>query len=291
MREPYAHEIHNHQLKREIVATKLANLLVNRGGMTLAHDLAAELGCPLSTIAAAFVSARTLFDLGGLWAAIDSAAVPATVALGLHAEAAWITRVLVGDLARRTGAESPERLSARLAPGLKRLLGVLDKLLRPEPRAQVEAVRQRLTLAGAPPGVTDWIATLHALSGAAGVVALASDLSLDEGKTAAAYTRLGEALGIDWAQGATQALAPADSWERLLAATTARGFEVMRLDLVRRLSPEGGDPLAATEAWLKGHAGDVAALARTIQAARQSGPPTLPMLAHLATIARSALAV
>jgi glutamate dehydrogenase len=291
MREPYAHEIHNHQLKREIVATKLANLLVNRGGMTLAHDLAAELGCPLSTIAAAFVSARTLFDLGGLWAAIDSAAVPATVALGLHAEAARVTRVLVGDLARRTGAESPERLSARLAPGLKRLLGVLDRLLRPEPRAQVEAVRQRLTLAGAPAGVTDWIATLHALSGAAGVVALASDLSLDEGKTAAAYTRLGEALGVDWAQGATQSLAPADSWERLLAATTARSFEIMRLDLIRRLTPEGGDPLAATEAWLKGHADEVAALARTIQAARQSGPPTLPMLAHLATIARSALAV
>jgi glutamate dehydrogenase len=291
MREQFASEIAGHRLRREIVATKLANLLVNRGGLTMAHDLAAELGCPLSTVAAAFVSARTLFDLPGLWQAIDEAEVPATVALGLHAEAARIARGLVGDLARRTGAESPERLSTRLAPGLKRLLGALDKLLRPEPRAQVEAVRQRLALAGAPARVTDWIATLHALSGAAGVVALASDLGLDEAKTASAYTRLGEALGIDWAQGATQGLALTDSWERLLAATTARGFEVMRLDLIRRLTPESGDPQAAADHWLEGHRAEVEGLARSIRAARASGPATLPMLAHLATVSRAALAV
>ncbi len=290
MRERFAGEIKGHQLRRQIVATKLANLLVNRGGMTLAHDLAAELGCPLSTIAAAFVSARTLFDLESLWAAIDAAHVPATQALAFHAEASAVTRMLVGDLATRTGAEEPERLSARLAPGLKRLLGRLDKLLRPEPRAQVEAVRQRLTLAGAPTNVVDWIATLSALSGAAGVVALSSDLDLDEARTAEAYTRLGEALGIDWAHGATRALSPADSWERLLAATTARGFETMRLDLIRRLTDAGGDPLATTMGWLDSHGAETEALSRTIQAARQSGAPSLPMLAHLATIARSALA-
>ena len=61
------------------------------------------------------------------------------------------------------------------------------------------------------------------------------------------------------------------------------------LDLIRRLAADGGDPLADAEAWLKSHDADVSALARTIQAARQSGAPTLPMLAHLATIARHAL--
>jgi glutamate dehydrogenase len=291
MHTRFGAEIESHQLRRQIVGTMLANLLVNRGGLTLAHDLSAELGCPLSTIAAAFVSARTLFDLESLWRAIDDARVPAAQALALHAEAADITRMLVSDLARRSGAESPARLSARLAPGLKRLLGSLDRFLRPEPRAQVEAVRQRLVGAGAPPNVVDWIATLHALSGAAGVVALASDLSLDEARTAEAYTRLGEVLAIDWAQGATRALSLSDSWERLLAATTARSFESMRLDLIARLTAKGGDPMAEVEAWVASHGEDVAALARTIGAARHSGPPTLPMLAHLATISRNALAV
>ncbi len=289
MRERFAAEIRGHQLRREIVATKLANLLVNRGGLTLAHDLATELGCPLSTIAAAFVSARTLFNLESLWQTIDGANVPATVALALHAEAAAVTRSLVADLARRSGAQAPERLSSRLAPGLKRLLTVLDKLLRPEPRAQLEAIRQRLTLAGSPADVTDWIATLYALSGAAAVVELASDLELDEGKTALAYTRLGETLAIDWAQGATQSLHPADGWERLLATNTARAFETMRIDLMRRLVQPGEDPCAAVESWLKGNSERVAALAGTILAARNSGAPTLAMLAHLSATASTAL--
>ncbi len=290
MRERFAAEIEGHQLHREIIATKLANLLVNRGGLMLAHDLAAELGASLPTVAAAFVSARTLFDLGGLWRAIDAADVPARVALQLHAEAALVTRVLVGDLARRTDAESPARLSTRLAPGLKRLLGAVDGLLRPEPRAQVEAVRQRLAQAGAPADVIDWISTLHALAGAGSLVALASDLSLDEARTAQAYTRLGEALGVDWAKGAAASLVPTDGWERLLASTVVRGFEAMRLDLIRRLTPQGGDPVLEIEGWLQSHAAGVAALQQSMAAARQSGAATLPMLAQLASVAQSAMA-
>jgi glutamate dehydrogenase len=232
---------------------------------------------------------RTLFNLESLWQAIDDAKVPATVALGLHAEAAAVTRSLVADLARRSDAQAPERLSSRLAPGLKRLISVLDRLLRPEPRAQLEAIRQRLTLAGSPAAVTDWIATLNALTGAAAVVELASDLQLEEGKTALAYTRLGEALGIDWAQGATLSLHPADSWERLLAANTARAFETMRIELLHRLVKAGDDPYAAVERWLKDHADRVSALSGAILAARNSGAPTLAMLAHLSTMARGAL--
>jgi glutamate dehydrogenase len=289
MHGPYAEDIAHHPLRREIVATKLANLLVNRGGLTLAHDLAAELGCPLPTVAAAFVSARTLFDLASLWTAIDSADVPASVALALHAEAAAITHVLVGDLARRTGASSPAMLSTRLAPGLQRLLGAIDRLLRPEPRAQVEAVRHRLATAGSPARVTDWLATLHALSGAAGVVALASDLGIDEARAAQAYTLLGERLGLDWAKGAAAALHPADSWERLLVASTGRRFETLRLDLLRAITPAGGDPVVATEGWLTANPATVEALAGSIAAARRAGMPTLAMLAHLAEAARNAL--
>ncbi len=290
MQSDFADNITGHQLRREIIATKLANLLVNRGGPGLAHELSAELGVPLVTVAAAFVSARTLFDLPSLWAAIDSADVPATVALTLHAEAAAIIRTLVSDIARGKGAASPAHLSTRLAPGLQRLLPRLDTLLRPEPRAQVDAVRARLSAAGSPARVTDWIATLHALSGAASIVALASDLSADESRTAEAYTRLGEALGLDWAKGAAASLAPADGWERLLVATTVRNFEAMRLDLIRRITSSGEDPLTAVDQWLNARQGSAGTLAGTITAARRTGPPTLAMLAHLAGIAQNTLA-
>jgi glutamate dehydrogenase len=97
-------------------------------------------------------------------------------------------------------------------------------------------------------------------------------------------------FGIDWARGAASNLVPTDGWERMLAASIVYNFETMRFDLIRRLTPSGGDPLAAVEAWLLENATDVAALHATIQAARHSGTPTPAMLAHLASIAQSALA-
>ncbi len=289
MRKAYASEIEAHRLRPQIVATKLANLLVNRGGMTLAHELAAELGVPLSRIASAFVAVRTLFNLEALWKAIDTADVPATVALGLHSEAALVTRSLVADIARLGDSDQPEHVATRLAPGMLRLTKKIHGLLRPEPRAQVEEVRKRLVQAGAPEAVVDWFATLHGLKRGAGVVSLAADLDLDEAQTARAYTRLGEALVIDWAQGATSSLQVADGWERLLAATTSGSFDAMRIDLIRQLTGKGEDPLAAVEAWLKTNQARVSAIAGAINHARNSGAPSVAMLAHLATIALHAM--
>jgi glutamate dehydrogenase len=291
MQERFRAQILGHRLRREIAATALANELVNRGGLTLAHDVAADLGCGLATVGAAFVSARTLFDLPGLWAAIDAADVASAVRLALLSEAQAVARLLVADLARRSGADSPATLTARLAPGIARLAADVDRLLRPEPRLQVEATRARLDAMGAPPAVAARVANLIALSGAPGIAALASDRRLGEAEVAEAYTRLGERLGIDWAKGAAGAVHPADSWERLLASTTARGFETMRLDFIRRETPEGGDPLRCVDAWLGRNAQRAESLAHDLGQARASGPPTVAMLAQLAAQARATLGI
>jgi glutamate dehydrogenase len=154
----------------------------------------------------------------------------------------------------------------------------------------VEAVRARLQALGTPVRLLHRIATLHALSGAVGIAALSTDLALDEMKVATAYTRLGEALGIDWARGAATSIRSEDQWERLLLAGVIRGFETMRLELLRRIVPRGGDPEAEVAAWLSGHRPDVEELKRVIASARGS-PPTLAMVAHLANVGRVALSV
>jgi len=290
MRARFGEEIRGHRLRREIIATRLANALVNNGGLTLAHGLAAELAAPLDRVGAAFVAARAMFDLPVLWSSIRGSQLPAPVKLMLYAEASVAARPLIADLMRRTGVDAPSLLVKRLGHGLRRIGAQLDRLLRPEPRAQLDAVRQRLLEAGAPGDLVDPIVTLHAFSGAVGVVAVASDLALDEAATAEAYTILGERLLIDWARGQAAQLRPTDSWERLLASTVVRSFETVRLELIRSVTPEGGDPVAAVEAWLGAHDSEAGTLVAAMRAGRAAGPPTLAMLAHLAGLSRNALA-
>jgi len=290
MRARFAEEIRAHRLRREIIATRIANALVNEGGLTLAHGLAAELAAPLDRVAAAFLAARHLFDLPGLWAEIAGSGLPERQRLDLQVEAVAAARPLIADLMRRTGVDAPSRLIGRIGDGLRRIEARLDRLLRPEPRAQLERIRRRLLEAGVPHRLVGRIVTLHAMAGAVGVAALASDLGLEEAATAEAYTRLGEALLIDWARGAAAQLQPTDSWERLLASTVVRSFETVRLELIRRITPAGGDPLAAVETWLAAHEREAQALLAAMRQGRSSGPPTLAMLAHLAGLARHALA-
>jgi len=290
MQARFAAAIDGHRLRRELIATKLANAVVNRGGLTLPFELAEEFGVDLAEVAGAFVAARALFSFRDLWAAIEAAAVPGPVALDLHVDAVAALRMQMADLLRAGSCLAPGALVAKLAPGVARLGDALGDLLRPEPKAQIDRFAARLAAMGAPAAVATELVRITALDGAVGTGLLAADLGVPEAAIASAYTGLGEATGLDWAKGAAAGLTPADPWERLLQAGLVRDFEALRLDLLRRIVPPGGDPVAAVAAWQAASAARVARVAGPVARARNGGPVTTAMLAHLASQARAALA-
>ena len=289
MQERFAGAIDGHRLRRELIATKFANAVVNRGGLTLPFELAEEFGVDLAAVAGAFVAARDLFDFRGLWDAIDAAAIPGTVQLDLHVHAVAALRTQMADLLRAGAGRTPSDLVAKLRPGIARLGDALADLLRPEPKAQIDRFAAALSGMGAPPQVADRLVRIEALDGAVGVGLLAADLGVGEAAVAGAYTDLGAATGLDWAKGAAAALTPADPWERLLQAGLVRDFEALRLDLLRRIVPAGGDPRAAAADWQTANAGPVKRIAAAIARARSGAAVTTAMLAHLAAQARTAL--
>ena len=290
MQGRFAAAIDAHRLRRELIATKLANALVNRGGLTLPFELAEEFGVDLAGVAGAFVAARDLFDFRGLWDAIDAAAVPGHVQLDLHVHAVAALRTQMADLLRAGAGMSPSTLVTKLRPGIARLGDALADLLRPEPKAQIDRFAATLAAMGAPADVAARLVRIEALDGAVGVGLLAADLGVDEAAVASAYTDLGASSGLDWAKGAAAALAPSDPWERLLQAGLVRDFEALRLDLLRRIVHRAGDPRAAIRDWQAAHADALARLAGAIARARSGAGVSTAMLAHLAAQARTAFA-
>src|SRR5205085_1632405 len=67
MRKAHADAIRAHRLRNDIVATKVANRLVNRLGPGVAFDLIEEEGSSLKQVIAAFLVAERLLDLDRLW--------------------------------------------------------------------------------------------------------------------------------------------------------------------------------------------------------------------------------
>jgi glutamate dehydrogenase len=128
------------------------------------------------------------------------------------------------------------------------------------------------------------VVRLVKIDGVVGLADLGQHLGIDEAELTRAFTHLGQALGLDWAQGTATRIQSSDPWERLLLAGLARDFQQLRLDYLRRCG--GQNPQEAVEAWLARNATRVAQFKSMIDRARSATLPNAAMLAQIAGQAR-----
>ncbi|WP_235303229.1 NAD-glutamate dehydrogenase [Sphingopyxis sp. MWB1] len=288
MQRDFADAIADHQLRREIIATKLANRIVNRLGIVFPFELVEEEGCALGEVAAAFVAVERVLDMPELWAALDSAKIDEGVRLSLFSQAAAAMASQIADLLRVNPALSkPSAAIARLEPGVDRLTAAVDGLLSPSVRRQWDQLMQQLLDAGAPAELTARVVRLFKTDGAIGIVDLAERRGDDEVAVTGAFSHLGEALGLDWAQTLAAHMSPTDPWERLLVNSLARDFQQMRLGFLAGL--KGQDLEAAVSQWLGDNAPRVTQFRAVVERARTIPNPNGAMLSHIAGQARSLL--
>ncbi|QAY77417.1 NAD-glutamate dehydrogenase domain-containing protein [Sphingosinicella sp. BN140058] len=278
-----------HRLRREIIATKIANRFVNRLGITAVFTLSEEEGASFGQVAAAFVAAERLFGMADLWRDLDTIDIPEQLRLELFDQASNALQLHIADILRNSSASAKlTELVETLQPGIDKLSESVGGLLRKEVAGDAALRRARLSDLGAPPEIADRLVRLFELNGGVGIAALGRRLGVDEITLTNAYTRLGEALGLDWAQGVANAFQASDQWERLLTAGLARDFEQLRLDFLQRA--RGDDPAHAVEMWVETQGPRIDQFRRLVDRARNAPATTSPMLAQIATQARVLLA-
>jgi len=285
MRKVHANAIRAHRLRNEIIATKVANRLVNRLGPGVAFDLTEEEGASLQQVIAAFLVAERLLDLDKLWAEIEQDILPETVRIELFSIAASSIASHLSDVLRAGGGETRvDKLCALLEPGVRKISAAATKLIRAEVKNEAAARRDRLVALGASDDIVRMLVRLYELDGVFGVAALSARKKLDELEATRAYTRLGEALGLDWAQQQVARFVPADQWERLLTAGLARDFEQLRIEFLGRC--RGGDVDGGVEEWIGEHGDRIDQFRKLVTRARSEGHVSAPMLAQIAGQAR-----
>ncbi len=294
MRKPYRPEIERHQLRREIIATRLANLFVNRMGIVHPFELAEEEGATLADVVAAFITAARLFDAGALWQELETAPMPETARLYLFRHTAGALRSQMADLIRAgAGAMQPGELIASLEKRIAALSSDTHELLTDASLNQSEKLKAEFVGLGAPERLAARVTHLYDLDGVVGLADLSRTAEIDARALAAAFTDLGHRVGIDWAQSTAAMMNPSDVWERLLVAGLSRDFQQMRLDFLRRLSRRKGakaDPLGTVAHWAVDHAEAIRNFRGLVGRAQAQGEVAPAMLAQIASMARNLLA-
>lgn len=288
MQEREADAIKAHQLRGEIVATKLANRIVNRMGVILPFTVAEETNSSLDEIARAFAIAEQLFDVRTLWEDIDAAKMPEGARLALYRQVANAMAGHIGDAHRSlpTGMALYEAVAA-LGPSIAALSAHVDELLQPEPRRTAATLLAGLGALGVPDELAQRAVLLSKMDGAIGLALLARNSTQDEIAVAQAFTKLGSVLGIDWLQALAAQMNPSDPWERLLVAGSARDLQQMRLAFLASAGSASCD--GHLETWLADNAGVIAKFRQRIERAQNVATPSSAMVAELAGQARTLL--
>lgn len=291
MRSAFKPDILQHRLRREIIATKLANRMVNRLGLIHPFELVEEEGASLAQVTAAFVAAERLLDMGTIWHGIETHPMPEAARILLFDRAAAAMVNHMADLLRVSGgALSAGELVERLEAGVTFLSRATGHLLSREGQVQSAALQDRFVSVGAPADLAAAVAHLFDLDGSVGLAMLAQQTGTKPEALTRAFIVLGQELGLDWAQQAAERLQPTDPWERLLVNSLARDLQHMRLDFLRRKAGTGTEPLAAVEQWAGSQAAAVRQF-RAIVTRAQAAPALSPtMLAQIANQARNLLA-
>jgi glutamate dehydrogenase len=168
----------------------------------------------------------------------------------------------------------------------------VDDLLAAEARQHSHGIAQGLIATGAPAHLAERVACLFALDGAIGLSRLSRATGIEPVRLTNAFIRLGERLGLDWAQARAAVMNPSDPWERLLVSGLARDFQQMRFEFLRHLAAQGGatvEPLARIDDWTHAHADAVRQFRAMIGRAQSANPLSPTMLAQIASQARNLL--
>ena len=200
MVKKFSKPIHSHRLRKEIIATQVANDLVNHLGITAFNRLHESTGATAVETAKAFVASREIFGLHALWAAIESLDYKITpelqskMMLRTQRMARRGTRWLIKNY--RTGIDIDNVISLYREP-TKLLIANLSEILPEHPKELWEADIKAMVENGVPEELAYAVASTDMAYITLGIVAVAQNMSQNPRDVASCYFSVGEALGLE----------------------------------------------------------------------------------------------
>lgn len=281
VRERFRDEIEAHPLRREIVATRIVNDMVNLAGISFDHRLTEDTGSSVADICRAWLAARDLLDARTLWDEIDALgqgpvgpAVRPDVQIELFLECRrMVERTTVWLLRRRRPPLDLAATVARFAPGLREAEAVLSTALRGPLAEAAQSVEAARLVAGVPESLAQRSAVWGLVHTGLDIVEVAGATHRSVAEAAAVYWDLFAELGVGWLWTGITDLPRQDRWQ-----TQARA--ALRDDLLLALADLTVDVLSVGTVgdWLARHERSVAR-ARSIGAElARSGPADLARL-------------
>jgi glutamate dehydrogenase len=279
----FEEQMKGHRLRREIVATVLANEIVNMTGATFPDRLRDSAECDTSALVLAFEAARRAFRLDEAWDAVSALdlKISAEAQTALYNEIAVVLRRQTFWLARRAAREGAtvQGLIDLYRPAADALQAEGPAVLSRFEQGRLEARVAKFAALGAPEALAGSISLMRPLVAAADIADLAREAGWPVAAMARLYHQVGAAFDFDRLRAAAGSIPSADHFDRLAVRRLIEELMLEQRGLTQAVAAASNASVGASEetaegavdAWIGSRQATVQALRASVDEIEGSG--------------------
>ena len=272
----------DHPLRRELIATIVANDVVDSQGITFVSRAIAETGAEAADVARAFRIAREVTGADTRWAEIEAldGVIDPVVQNELLAGVDWLVEMASRWYLQHAPGADIGRTIASDAPGFAELDAHLAEVIAPSSRTAREDAARQLIARGAPEELARRHVFQPALAHAADIVSVVRATGLPIADVARAFSAFGEVLHLDWLEVSLDGVPASSRWERWAINAIQDDLLLVRREAVAGALAEsdGADVEEALAAFVARRPQAVGRLDRLIAQLRTEGVRHLAVL-------------
>jgi len=264
LRKKYVKEITTHRLRREIIATRLTNALVDRAGDTFVSSFVEKTGLSAASIARAYSIAVDVFRLTELWAEIETLdnKVPASTQVTMRNDINHLIDWVVLWFLRngRTGLNIGNHVTEFQA-GISEMAAGINTALPPHYVSDASKRAKPYIDNGVPESLALRVAGLVNLYSGCDVVRLATKRKLPVLEVAKTYFAVGTKFKLGRLRAATDTMDSESHWTQLAIAALVEEIYAHQLALTNLVLDHSGSKIDArkgVENWIAANQATVA---------------------------------
>jgi glutamate dehydrogenase len=272
--ERFPDALGHHRLCREIIATQLANSIINRGGPPFVVRIEDQTGASAANIATAFAAVRDSYGMTALNTEIDGLdnQIAGNLQLDLYAAVQRLLRDRVVWFLRNVDlTKGLVGLVAHYSNGIAAVEVALDRALTPEELTARDDRTAELTAAGVPADLARRLAGLHWLTAAPDIVLVAERTGEKIADVAATFFATESFFKLDRITRAAREIKVSDYFDRLALDRALDSIGDAERRLAAAMTSAGTAGHAAVEAWVATRAADVHRIRAAVHEIANSG--------------------
>lgn len=222
IRQTYLKEMHDHRLKRDIVATQLGNKVVNQMGMIFVYRMQLETGASVDEIIRAYTIVCDSFEIDELQPVMNS--IDLKIPMTRQFEILNNLRKLISlstrwFLHRKYHNKNLQTVIEHFRTNINIIEYLIPELMSGVTKDYLQSLSEQFKNAGISNKIAQRIATFRAIYTSLNIIEVASSYNFDLEKTARVYFSGGERMNLVWFRDEIASDTREDYWHSLTRLT------------------------------------------------------------------------